>query len=72
MLELAILHLARRAQKLTGMKTLCMAGGVTLNCSANGRLLREGPFEDYFFQPASGDAGTSLGDALYVNHVMEG
>ena len=72
MLELAILHLARLAHKKTGMKTLCMAGGVTLNCSANGRLLREGPFENYFFQPASGDAGTSLGAALYVNHVMEG
>lgn len=71
MLELAILHLARLAKKLTGENVLCMSGGVTLNCSANGRLLREGPFDDYFFQPASGDAGTSLGAALYVNHVME-
>jgi carbamoyltransferase len=72
MLEEAIIHLARLAKAKTGMKVLCMSGGVTLNCSANGRLLREDIFEDYFFQPASGDAGTSLGAALYVNHCIEG
>lgn len=72
MLEEAILHLARLAKRLTRETVLCMAGGVTLNCSANGRLLRDGPFEQYFFQPASGDAGTSLGAALYVNHCVQG
>lgn len=70
--EEAILHLARMARDLTGMDTLCMAGGVTLNCSANGKLLEAGIFDRCFFQPASSDAGAGLGAALYVTHVLEG
>ena len=55
--EEAILRMARYAHQLTGEKYLCLAGGVALNCVANGRLLREGPFEDIWIQPAAGDAG---------------
>ena len=49
-------------------EALCMAGGVALNCVANGRLLREGPFENIWIQPAAGDAGGALGAALFVWH----
>src|SRR5262249_24434509 len=49
-------------------KRLCLAGGVALNCVGNGRLLREGPFEDIWIQPAAGDAGASLGIALAIWH----
>lgn len=62
--EEAVLRMARHAHTLTGEKHLCMAGGVALNCVANGRLLREGPFEDIWIQPAAGDAGGALGAAL--------
>src|SRR5262245_37574908 len=55
--EEVVLRLARRIHKKTGMKNLCLAGGVALNCVANGRLLREGPFESIWIQPAAGDAG---------------
>ena len=48
------------------MKKLCMAGGVALNCVSNGKILREGPFEDIWIQPAAGDAGGALGAALYA------
>jgi carbamoyltransferase len=68
--EEAMLRMARHAYKLTGEKNLCMAGGVALNCVANGRLLREGPFEQLWIQPAAGDAGGALGAALdaYYNY----
>ncbi|HXJ60200.1 MAG TPA: carbamoyltransferase [Verrucomicrobiae bacterium] len=59
-----ILKLARQARALTGERHLCMAGGVALNCVANGRILREGIFERIWIQPAAGDAGGALGAAL--------
>ena len=52
------------------MKNLCMAGGVALNCVANGRLIREGPFENLWVQPAAGDAGGALGAALFVHNCV--
>ena len=61
-----VLKLARHIHKETKQKYLCLAGGVALNCVANGKLLREGPFEDIWIQPASGDAGGALGCALFV------
>ena len=64
--EIAMLRMARHVHKETGRKNLCMAGGVALNCVANGRLLREGPFENLWIQPAAGDAGGALGAALSV------
>lgn len=70
--EEAILHLARLARERTGLQALCMSGGVTLNCSANGRLIRSGLFDKYYFQPAASDAGSALGAALWVEHVVGG
>ena len=71
-LEEIILKMARQLHKETGMKNLCMAGGVALNCTANGRVLREGPFENIFVQPAAGDSGGALGAAAYVyNSVLK-
>ncbi len=67
-----VLRMARHLKKTTGEKYLCMAGGVALNCVANGRLLREGPFEDIWIQPAAGDAGGALGAALMVWHQVQG
>ncbi|MBA3240935.1 MAG: carbamoyltransferase, partial [Acidobacteria bacterium] len=64
--EEAMLRMARHAHKVTGEKNLCLAGGVALNCVGNGRILREGPFERVWIQPAAGDAGGSLGAALSV------
>ncbi|HEX8145209.1 MAG TPA: carbamoyltransferase [Pyrinomonadaceae bacterium] len=64
--ELAMLRMARHVQRATGEKNLCLAGGVALNCVGNGRILREGPFEKVWIQPAAGDAGGSLGAALSV------
>jgi len=61
-----MLAIARNAGKITGLDQLCLAGGVALNCVANGRLLRETPFKNIWIQPASGDAGGSLGAALFV------
>ena len=66
--EEAMLKMAAYAHKETGLTKLCMAGGVALNCVANGRLLREGPFDDIWIQPAAGDAGGSLGIALAIWH----
>jgi carbamoyltransferase len=66
--EEILLHLVAQARRMTGMRNLGMAGGVVLNCVANGRIVKEGGFDDYFFQPAAGDAGTSLGAALWVTH----
>lgn len=64
--EEIMLRMARHVHAVTGMKRLCLAGGVALNCVGNGRILREGPFEDIWIQPASGDAGGALGAALAV------
>ncbi len=66
--EEIVLKLARSLQADTGASNLCLAGGVALNCVANGKLLREGPFEQIWIQPASGDAGSALGAALVVWH----
>lgn len=68
--EEVVLRAARYAHKLTGMRNLVMAGGVALNCVANGRVLREGPFEKMWIQPAAGDAGGALGAALLVWHHL--
>lgn len=67
-----VLRMARHVHKVTAEKYLCMAGGVALNCVANGRLLREGPFKDIWIQPAAGDAGGALGAALLVWHHVQG
>jgi carbamoyltransferase len=70
--EEVVLRAGRHAHQLTGAKNLVMAGGVALNCVANGRLLREGPFENIWIQPAAGDAGGALGSALLVWHHVLG
>ncbi|MCL4510760.1 MAG: carbamoyltransferase [Bacteroidetes bacterium] len=62
--EEIVLKIGKHVHKETGMKNLTMAGGVALNCVANGRLLREGPFENIWIQPAAGDAGGAVGAAL--------
>lgn len=67
--EEVVLRLARTARMLTGSENLVMAGGVALNCVANGKLLRQGIFRDLWIQPASGDAGGALGAALAAWHV---
>ncbi|TXK31524.1 carbamoyltransferase [Ottowia sp. GY511] len=66
--EEIVLKLAKGLQQETGAQNLCMAGGVALNCVANGRLLREGVFSDIWIQPAAGDAGGALGAACVVHH----
>lgn len=66
--EEIVLRIARHARELTGKRALCMAGGVALNCVANGRLLREGIFDELWIQPAAGDAGGALGAAYAVWH----
>ena len=66
--EEVVLRLGRTVHRETGIDQLCLAGGVALNCVANGRLLREGPFKDIWVQPAAGDAGGALGAALSVWH----
>lgn len=66
--EEVMLRLARHASELTGERHLCLAGGVALNCVGNGRILREGPFEKIWIQPAAGDAGGALGAALLGWH----
>ncbi len=71
MLEEAEFHVIRDAYERTGKKALCLAGGVALNSSLNGKILLETPFEEIYIQPAAGDAGTSLGAAYYVyNQVL--
>ncbi|MCP4686608.1 MAG: carbamoyltransferase [Desulfobacterales bacterium] len=67
-----VLRLARTARDLTGLDHLVMAGGVALNCVANGKLLRAGIFKDVWVQPAAGDAGGALGAALAVRHIWKG
>jgi len=66
--EIVVLRLAETLHKETGADYLCLAGGVALNCVANGRILREGPFKDIFIQPAAGDAGGALGAAATIWH----
>ena len=66
--EEVMLRMARHAHELTGERNLCLAGGVALNCVGNGRILREGPFEKIWIQPAAGDAGGALGAALLGWH----
>jgi carbamoyltransferase len=70
--EEVVLRMARHVHRETGQANLCLAGGVALNCVANGRVLREGPFEGLWVQPASGDAGAALGAALYAWHQYRG
>jgi carbamoyltransferase len=66
--EEVMLRMARTVHRETGSRNLCMAGGVALNCVGNGRILREGPFENLWIQPAAGDAGGSLGIAQLIWH----
>jgi len=68
--EEVVLRAARHLHRQTGQKNLVLAGGVALNCVANGRLLREGPFERLWIQPAAGDAGGALGAALFIWHQL--
>lgn len=70
--EDVMLRTARHAHALTGKKHLCLAGGVALNCVGNGVILREGPFEKIWIQPAAGDAGGALGAAQFVWHNLLG
>jgi carbamoyltransferase len=68
--EEIMLRMARHVRKETGERYLCMAGGVALNCVANGKILREGIFDDIWIQPAAGDAGGALGAALFAWHEV--
>ena len=68
--EEAVLRLTRSLRDETGMRHLCMAGGVALNCVANGKVLRDGRFDGIWIQPAAGDAGGALGAALAVSHGL--
>ncbi|MEL6636629.1 MAG: carbamoyltransferase [Bacteroidota bacterium] len=70
--EDAVLAMALELQKLTGQRRLCLAGGVALNCVANGKLLASGHFDELFVQPASGDAGGALGAALAAHYLHFG
>jgi len=70
--EEVMLRMARHLHRETGQKNLCLAGGVALNCVGNGRILREGPFEKIWIQPAAGDAGGALGAALFAWHQYLG
>jgi carbamoyltransferase len=71
-LEEAVLRLTRSLAQETGMKNLCLAGGVALNCVANGKVLRDGRFDRIWIQPASGDAGGAIGAALVAYHHFQG
>lgn len=66
--EKVVIAMARRAKAITGANALCMAGGVALNCVANGKLQKAGIFQDLYIQPAAGDAGGAIGAALAVYH----
>ncbi|MCO6458795.1 MAG: carbamoyltransferase [Pirellulaceae bacterium] len=70
--EEIVLRMARHVHQQTGQSRLCLAGGVALNCVANGRLQREGPFEQIWIQPAAGDAGGALGVAWFIWHQLLG
>ena len=68
--EEIMLAAARHVHRETGQRHLCLAGGVALNCVGNGRILREGPFDEIWIQPAAGDAGGALGVALFIWHQL--
>ncbi|MBF0494468.1 MAG: carbamoyltransferase [Candidatus Omnitrophica bacterium] len=70
--EMVVMLIAQEVYKVTGSKNLCLAGGVALNCVANGKLLREGPFANIWIQPAASDAGGALGAALVAWHEYLG
>ena len=70
-LDEAVLRLTRSLAKKTGAKNLCLAGGVALNCVANGKVLRDGVFENLWIQPAAGDAGGAVGAALAAVHIFK-
>jgi carbamoyltransferase len=70
--EEVVLGMAQHAAATTGQRDACLAGGVALNCVANGRLLREGPFDRIWIQPAAGDAGGAIGAALFGFHQIAG
>ncbi|MEM1125811.1 MAG: carbamoyltransferase [Bacteroidota bacterium] len=70
--EEVVLRMARHVRRSTGQRHLCLAGGVALNCVANGKVLREGLFDDLWIQPAAGDAGGALGAALFAWHQVLG
>jgi carbamoyltransferase len=70
--EEVILKMANHLHKATGLKKLCMAGGVALNSVANGRILRETPFEEIYVQPSAGDGGGAMGAALWAYHMVVG
>ncbi len=67
-----LVKMAKYVQRTTGMKKLCMAGGVALNSVANYRILREAGFDEIYIQPAAGDAGAAIGSAMFVYHVLLG
>ena len=71
-LERVVLRIAHHVKMLTGQRNITLAGGVALNCVANGKLHREGLYDGIWVQPAAGDAGGSLGAALYVAHALHG
>ena len=71
-IEDVVLRLTRALRKETGIPYLCLAGGVALNCVANGKVLRDGRFDDLWIQPAAGDAGGALGAALAASHRLYG
>ena len=71
-IEEAVLRLTRSLAAETGIPNLCLAGGVALNCVANGKVLRDGRFDDIWIQPAAGDAGGALGAALTASHRLLG
>ncbi len=71
-IEEALLQMAQHAYQATGMTRLCMAGGVALNSVANGKILRQTPFEEIYIQPAAGDGGGAIGAALYAYHMVLG
>ena len=71
-LDEAVLRLTRSLAKQTGAQNLCLAGGVALNCVANGKVLRDGHFENIWIQPAAGDAGGAVGAALAAFHLFKG
>jgi carbamoyltransferase len=70
-LDEAVLRLTRSLARQTGSRNLCLAGGVALNCVANGKVLRDGTFENIWIQPAAGDAGGALGAALAAYHLYK-
>ena len=71
-LDEAVLRLTRSLAKQTGSRNLCLAGGVALNCVANGKVLRDGHFDKIWIQPAAGDAGGAVGSALAAYHLFKG